>query len=363
MPADPSYMRRALRLAERGRGRTAPNPPVGAVVVRDGKVVGEGFHPGPGEPHAEVFALRQAGEAARGATLYVTLAPCTQQRRTPPCAPAVIEAGIARVVIGATDPDPAEAEGSAERLRAAGVEVETGVLRAECDDLIAGFAKWTRARRPLVNLKLAASLDGRAAAADGSSRWVTGPAARRDVHRLRGWAGAVIAGIGTVVADDPQLTCRLRGYTGPQPLRVVIDSTARTPLGAKVLDGTAPALVATTAKATDDHVAALAERGAEVVRFPSREGRVDLAALLDELGARGITDALVEGGPTIAGELVERKLADRYTFYLAPKLLGRLGLPAFAGLVVPNIADARELTIVSVRRVGTDVKIEAKPRT
>lgn len=359
---DRSFMRRAIRLAARGRGSTAPNPPVGAVVVAEGSVVGEGWHAEPGSAHAEVLALDAAGDRARDATLYLTLEPCTHEGRTPPCAPRVIASGVARVVVAAEDPNPRERGAGIEALRAAGIDVTVGVAEGEARPLIEPFAKHVTTGRPLVTVKLATSLDGRAAAADGSSRWITGTTARRDVHRLRGWADAVMVGVGTVVADDPRLTARLRGFEGTQPLRVVLDSTGRLPLGAAVLDGEAPTLVFTTPKAPDEAVAAIAARGAEVVRVPSRDGRVDVATALADLGARGLCDVLVEGGPTLAGELIERSLADRFVFYLAPKLLGQVGLSAIAGLVVPNIADARELTIDSIHRVGADLKIEARPR-
>ena len=351
-----------MRLAERGRGRTAPNPPVGALVVSDGEIVGEGWHKGAGAVHAEIEALMNAGGRARGATVYLTLEPCTHQGRTPPCAPRLIEAGIARAVIATSDPNPVEQGAGIRALADAGIEVRTGVLDGEAESLIRGFSKWIRTKTPFVTVKIATTLDGRVAAADGSSKWVTGLASRRDAHRIRAWSDAVVAGIGTILADDPALTCRLRGYTGPQPLRVVVDSAARTPPTATVLDDAAPTLVATTAKASDEAVQVIRARGAEVVRVASRDARVDLAALLQELGARDIVDVLVEGGPTLIGDLVERRLVDRYVFYIAPKLLGQVGLSAIAGLVAPNIADARELTITSVRRTGADVKIEARPR-
>ncbi|HJT38283.1 MAG TPA: bifunctional diaminohydroxyphosphoribosylaminopyrimidine deaminase/5-amino-6-(5-phosphoribosylamino)uracil reductase RibD [Actinomycetota bacterium] len=359
---DTVLMRRALRLAERGRGRTAPNPPVGALVVAGGEIVGEGWHRGAGQAHAEVEAIEAAGARARGATIYLTLEPCTHQGRTPPCAPRLVEAGIARAVVATLDPNPNESGAGVRTLGEAGIDVRTGVLEEDARRLIEGFARWIRTKTPLVTVKIASTLDGRVAAADGSSRWVTGLASRRDAHRLRAWSNAVAVGIGTVLADDPALTCRLRGYTGPQPLRVVVDSAARTPIDARVLDGEAPTLIATTAKAPEESVDGIRARGAEVLQLPAREGRIDLPALLNELGARGITDVLVEGGPTLVGELVERRLVDRYIFYIAPKLLGQVGLSAIAGLVAPNIADARELTITSVRRTGADVKIEARPR-
>lgn len=363
MKTDTVFMRRALRLAERGRGRTAPNPPVGAVVVRDGAVVGEGWHTVAGNAHAEVEALEAAGDRARGATLYLTLEPCTHHGRTPPCAPRVIAAGIVRAVVATTDPNPAERGAGLATLSGAGIDVAEGVLAEEARALIGGFARWITTGRPQVTLKLASTLDGRVAAADGSSRWVTGPASRRDVHRMRGWSGAVLVGVGTVLADDPALTCRLRGFAGHQPVRVVLDSLGRTPLKAAILDGRAPALIATTAKAPDEFLEAVRARGAEALLFPAREGRIDVAAVLDELGRRQITDVLVEGGPTVAADLVDLGLVDRFVFYLAPKLLGGMGVGSIGALEVPRIADAPELTILTARRVGADVRIEARPRT
>jgi diaminohydroxyphosphoribosylaminopyrimidine deaminase/5-amino-6-(5-phosphoribosylamino)uracil reductase len=359
---DAIFMRRALRLAERGRGRTTPNPPVGALIVADGEIVGQGWHKGAGRAHAEVEALAEAGARARGATIYLTLEPCTHHGRTPPCAPQVIEAGIARAVVATDDPNPVEHGAGIRALVESGMDVVPGVLEEDARQMIQGFAKWIRTRRPLVTVKIASTIDGRVAAADGSSKWVTGLASRRDAHRMRAWSNAVMVGIGTVLSDDPALTCRLRGYSGPQPLRVVVDSAARVPLSAQVLDAAAPTLIAATRKAPEDAVEAIRGRGAEVVRIAARDGRVDLAGLLDELGRRELTELLVEGGPTVTGELVERRLVDRYVFYLAPKLLGQVGLSAIAGLVAPNIADARELTITSVRRTGADIKIEARPR-
>jgi len=360
--SDATFMQRAIRLAERGRGQASPNPPVGAVVVRDGKVIGQGYHRGPGTAHAEIEALEAAGEDARGSTLYVTLEPCTHQGRTPPCAPRVIEAGFARVVIGTTDPNPAVDGRGVAALEEAGIEVETGVRRGEAERLIQTFSKFIRTKRPFVTAKIAVSLDGRVAAADGSSQWITGPTARRDAHRMRASADAVLVGIGTVLRDDPQLTVRLRGYRGRQPLRVVLDSSARTPLDAALLGGEAHSVVFTTDKATNDAADALRSRGADVVRVPAREGRVDLAAVLEMLGHRDVTHLLIEGGPTVLGDTVERGLADRYVFYIAPKLLGSGGPGAVAALVAPTIADARELRVESVRHIGADLKIEAYPR-
>jgi len=360
---DTTWMRRAIRLAERGRGLASPNPPVGAVVVRDAKVVARGFHRGPGTAHAEVEAIEAAGDATRGATLYVTLEPCVHQGRTPPCAPQVIVAGFNRVVIGTTDPNPLVDGRGIDALQRAGIDVSTGVLHAEAERLIQSFSKFIRTKRPFVTVKIAVSLDGRVAAADGSSQWITGPTARRDSHRIRAGADAVLVGIGTVLHDDPQLTVRLRGYRGRQPLRVVLDSSCRTPPAAQVLGEVAPTLIVTTDKATQEAEAALQAAGAEVVRLPSRDGRVDLPAVLEMLGRRGVTDLLIEGGPTVIGDVVERSLADRYVFYVAPKLLGSGGPGAVAALVAPTIADARQLRVESVRHIGADLRIEAYPRS
>jgi len=360
---DSTFMRRAIRLAERGRGLASPNPPVGAVVVREGKVVSQGFHRGPGSAHAEIEAIEAAGEGTKGATLYVTLEPCAHQGRTPPCAPQVIAAGFSRVVVGTTDPNPLVDGRGIEILRQAGIEVETGVLHADAERLVQSFSKYIRTKRPFVTVKIAVSLDGKVAAADGSSQWITGPTARRDSHRMRAGADAVLVGIGTVLRDDPQLTVRLRGYRGRQPLRVVLDSSCRTPIGAHVLGDEAPTLIVTTDKATQEAEDALRSAGAEVLRLPARDGRVDLTGVLETLGHREVTDLLIEGGPTVIGDVVERSFADRYLFYVAPKLLGSGGPGAVAALVAPTISDARELRVESVRHIGADLRIEAYPRS
>ncbi len=360
---DTTWMRRAIRLAERGRGLASPNPPVGAVIVRDGKAISQGFHRGPGTSHAEIEAIRDAGDATRGATLYVTLEPCTHHGRTPPCAPEVVAAGFARVVIGTTDPNPVVDGRGVAALQQAGIDVETAVLQPESERLIQSFSKFIRTSRPFVTAKIAVSLDGRAAAADGSSQWITGPTARRDAHRMRASADAVLVGVGTVLHDNPQLTVRLRGYRGRQPLRIVLDSSCRTPTDAAILDDEAPTLIVTTDKATPEVEETLRSRGGEVVRLPARDGRVDLNGVLEMLGHRGVTDLLIEGGPTVIGDVVERSLADRYVFYVAPKLLGSGGPGAVSALVAPTIADARELRVESVRHIGADLRIEAYPRS
>lgn len=381
---DQAHMRRAIELAARGRGTTSPNPVVGCVVLdAAGQVAGEGFHAYAGGPHAEVVALRAAGERARGGTAYVTLEPCAHTGRTGPCALALLEAGIARVVVAVSDPNPAAA-GGADRLMRHGVAVTTGVLAAEAER---GNAEWltsVRLGRPHVTWKYAATLDGRSAAADGTSQWITSPEARADVHRLRGEADAIIAGIGTVLADDPRLTVRRppgdgapadgpglptgRSGTDARPpgdgapatrplLRVVVDSDARTPLTARVLDGGAPTLVAVAADADAD---ALASR-AEVVRLARRRPYgIDLAGLLAELHRRQIVGVLLEGGPTLAGSFLKEGLIDRVVGYLAPALLGE-GAAALGPAGAATIAETHRLEFEDVTPTGPDLRLTARP--
>ena len=355
-----AFMGRALELARNGLGLASPNPMVGAVVVADGRVVGEGWHEGPGTPHAEVMALEAAGDRGRGATLYATLEPCSHQGRTPPCAPRVVAAGVARVVAARQDPNPL-VDGSGFRLlREAGVEVMVGILEDEGRELIAGFAKHIGTGLPFVVLKMAASLDGKVAARDGSSRWITGEEARRDAHRLRAGSDAVVVGIGTVLADDPSLTVRLDGYRGRQPLRVVVDGRGRLPASAAVLDGTAPALIATSSAPAETR-AAWERRGAEVVvldRDPDRG--VPLGGLMVALGKREVQTVVVEGGSSLAWSAVQDGVADRLVLYLAPKLVGGLAAPGvLGGEGVATIADALPMSIRSIERIGEDLKVVA----
>jgi diaminohydroxyphosphoribosylaminopyrimidine deaminase/5-amino-6-(5-phosphoribosylamino)uracil reductase len=352
---DERFLRRAIELAERGAGLASPNPMVGAVVVRDGGVVGEGWHEGPGTRHAEIVALAEAGKRAGGATLYVTLEPCSHFGRTPPCAPAVVEAGISRVVASVRDPNPIVDGAGFRHLENAGVEVVAGVLEDEGRELILGFAKHVRTGLPFVTLKMAASLDGRTAARDGSSRWITGEEARRDVHRLRSMSDAVMVGSGTALADDPSLTVRLEGYRGRQPLRVVVDGRGRMPATGALFDGSAPTLIATTEEAPRSEWEAA---GAEVLAFA--EDRVPLVALVESLGKRGVQSLLIEGGPTLAWAAVEAGVVDRIVLYLAPKLIGGVSAPGvLGGEGIASIADAIRMAIVRVDRVGEDLKVVA----
>ncbi|GAB7191054.1 bifunctional diaminohydroxyphosphoribosylaminopyrimidine deaminase/5-amino-6-(5-phosphoribosylamino)uracil reductase RibD [Kineococcus sp. NUM-3379] len=351
MTRDEELARRAVELSRRVLGGTSPNPPVGAVVVdASGRVVGEGATRPPGGPHAEVVALREAGEGARGGTAVVTLEPCDHTGRTGPCTRALLEAGIARVVYLHPDPDPV-AGGGAGTLRAAGVQVERLDVRAEP---LEPWLAAQRLRRPFVTWKFAASLDGRSAAADGTSKWITSAEAREDVHRLRGEVDAVLAGVGTVLADDPQLTVRAGGVPRPdrRPLRVVLDSDGRTPAGARVLDGAAPTLLLTAGAP----VAGAAGSGAEVAVVP----RHDPAAVLAVLAARGVVSVLLEGGPTVAGAFWAAGLVDRAVGYVAPVLLGD-GLAALRGAGVGTIAAAHRLRLDEVVRVGPDVRLTLRP--
>ncbi|MFD4224976.1 bifunctional diaminohydroxyphosphoribosylaminopyrimidine deaminase/5-amino-6-(5-phosphoribosylamino)uracil reductase RibD [Streptomyces griseus] len=354
--ADITAMRRAITLAARGLGSTSPNPVVGCVITdATGDLVGEGFHQRAGGPHAEVHALRAAGERARGSTAYVTLEPCNHTGRTGPCAQALLAAGISRVVYAVGDPNP-QATGGGDTLRAAGVRVEQGLLADEAE---AGNAAWltsVRLGRPYVLWKYAATLDGRIAAADATSRWITSPEARADVHRLRAEADAVLVGSGTARTDDPQLG--VRGVDGAtQPLRVVVDTNASAVRpGARVLDDTAPTLVAVAEDAPADHLPEAA-----VLRLPRAAGRgLDLDALLAALHERGVRSVLLEGGPTLAGAFVAAGKVAKVVGYLAPVLLGA-GPAALADAGISTISGALRLDVTETVPIGPDLRITAVP--
>ena len=354
-------MRLALRLARKGLGRTSPNPAVGAVVAAGGRVVGTGWHRQAGAEHAEVLALREAGEAARGATLYVTLEPCAHHGRTPPCVEAVLASGVGRVVAAMQDPDPLVAGRGFGALQEAGVEVEVGTEGQAAADLNEAYLTHRRLGRPFVTYKAAMSLDGRTAAADRTSQWITGPTARRDVQRLRAASDAICVGIGTVLADNPSLTVRDR-TAARRPLRVVVDSLARTPLGARVLDGAAPTLVVVTDLAPGEGVQRLQEAGAEVMAVAADGGWVSLAEMLGCLAARGVVSLLMEGGATLAGSFAGGGLIDRYLIYVAPKLLGGGAAPGvLEGWSAATIGEARPLVLRGARRMGEDLRLEARP--
>ncbi|HCI14547.1 MAG: riboflavin biosynthesis protein RibD [Gallionellales bacterium GWA2_60_142] len=367
---DSRWMAQALRLAERGLYTTSPNPRVGCVLVKAGAVIGEGWHERAGEPHAEVHALREANDAARGATAYVTLEPCSHHGRTPPCADALIAAGVARVVIAMQDLNPLVAGQGIAKLRAAGIEVECGLMEAAARELNIGFcARMTRGR-PWVRSKVGMSLDGRTALANGVSQWITGPAARQDVQHWRARSCAVLTGIGTVLADDPQLNVRDIAVER-QPLRVVLDSKLQTPLSAHMLQslpslasgrgvGGEGRILIYTALRDAEKIAALEQTGATVCVSPDAAGQVDLIAVLSDLAQRGINEVLVEAGSTLNGALLKAGLVDELLLYVAPQLLGDMarGIAALGELTA---LDQRvDLEWQDVRRVGNDLRITAK---
>lgn len=356
---DHGMMARALQLAERGLWTTSPNPRVGCVLVRAGEIVGEGWHEKAGEPHAEVHALRAAGERARGATAYVTLEPCSHHGRTPPCAEGLIAAGVARVVAAMQDPNPLVAGRGLALLQAAGIETACGLLENEARELNIGFVSRMTRGRPWLRLKAAASLDGKTALNNGVSQWITGPDARRDGHRWRARACAILTGIGTVRDDDPQLLVR-DVETTRQPLRVVVDSRLETPLTARILQG-GPVLVAA---AVDDQEKAdlLRSAGADVLVLPNADGKVELPALLAELGRRGINEVHAEAGFKLNGSLLREGLVDELLLYLAPCLIGHQASGLFNLPELLSLDGKRALTIRDLRQIGQDIRLIARPR-
>jgi diaminohydroxyphosphoribosylaminopyrimidine deaminase / 5-amino-6-(5-phosphoribosylamino)uracil reductase len=355
---DLRMMRAALALARRGLGNVWPNPAVGCIIAREGHAVGRGWTQPGGRPHAEAEALARAGEAARGAIAYVTLEPCCHWGKTPPCADALIAAGIKRVVAATDDPDPRVAGSGLARLREAGVSLETGLCAAEAAEINAGFFQRVHTGRPLVTLKLAASLDGRIAAASGESRWITGDGARERAHLLRAEHDAVMVGSGTALADDPQLTCRLPGLTGRSPIRIVIDSQLHIPATARLVAAARqhPTWVVTTNSADPNRQAALRAAEVEVITAQTDAcGHVDLSAALGLLGERGLTRVLVDGGARLAAALLRAGLIDRLVWMGAPMLIGGDGIPAIANLGLDGLADAPRFEHVATEVVGGDV--------
>ena len=350
-------MQRALALAARGLYTTTPNPRVGCVVVREGEIVGEGFHERAGEPHAEVHALRAAGERARGATLYVTLEPCAHHGRTPPCTEAIVAAGITRVVSAIQDPNPLVAGQGQAQLRAAGIQVESGLLEAEARELNIGFLSRMTRGRPWLRLKVAATLDGKTALENGQSQWITSPEARRDGHGFRARACAVLTGIGTVKEDDPQLNVR-EIETPRQPLKVLIDSRLEVPLDAKLLQN-GPVLIA-CALEIPEKTRALRDRGIEVVVFPNDAGKVELETLFRELGRRQLNEVHVEAGFKLNGSLLREGLVDELLLYLAPRLMGHAGQGMFNLPALQDLKDMAQLDIFDMARVGGDLRLRAR---
>ena len=358
-PADQQAMAHALALAARGLYTARPNPMVGCVIVRDGEVVGEGWHPRTGQPHAEVFALRAAGDRARGATAYVTLEPCAHHGRTPPCAEALVAAGVSRVVAAMRDPFPRVDGAGFARLQAAGIEVAAGLMETQARELNRGFLSRIERGRPWLRIKLAASLDGRTAMSSGESKWITGEAARADVQRWRARSAAILTGADTVLADDPALTVRLGGDSEfVSPLRVVVDTRLRSLGQSKVRDGAAPTLYLHGPDVVPPQV-----EGAEYARLPLRDGHVDLEAALRLLGGRGVNEVQVEAGPALCGALLRAGLVDEVLLYQAPLLLGDTARPLFAGLGIEAMARRLPFTLVDEARLGDDRRLLLRPAT
>lgn len=355
--ADTRYMTRALELARRGLYTTDPNPRVGCVLVRDGNVVGEGFHERAGQPHAEVNALRAAGERTRDATVYLTLEPCCHHGKTPPCTDALIGAGVARVVVAMQDPNPRVAGQGFAALAQAGIKSESGLMQSEAEALNPGFIRRMQHGRPYVRVKLAASLDGRTAMANGESKWITGEPARDDVQHWRARSSAILTGIGTVLADDPSLNVRAFDI-GRQPLRVILDSTLRMSPKAAMLSLPGSTLVV-TASHDAARAAALRAAGADV-QVAGKEGRIDLAALMKMLAAREINEILVEAGATLSGALLEAGLVDELVLYQAPCLLGDTGRGLFRLTNLTQMAKRPTLEIKDARAIGQDWRLVAR---
>jgi diaminohydroxyphosphoribosylaminopyrimidine deaminase/5-amino-6-(5-phosphoribosylamino)uracil reductase len=354
--ADHAHMAHALQLAARGLFTTSPNPRVGCIIVKDGCVVGEGWHQRAGTPHAEVHALKAAGESARGATVYVTLEPCSHHGRTPPCAEALIQAGVTRVLAAMRDPNPLVAGGGITMLTLAGIQAEVGLMEAEARALNPGFISRMTRQRPWVRLKTASSLDGKTALANGQSQWITGAAARADVQHLRARACAILTGSGTVLADNPRMNVRDFDI-GRQPLRVIVDSGLRTPVDAAIL----PAVIAChhAAPATRTE---LEQAGAEIVELPAEDGRVDLAALLALLAQRGINELHVEAGASLNGALLKAGMVDEWVAYVAPMAVGDDARGLFAQPPLTTLAHAARFRLADSRQVGEDLRLTLLPK-
>jgi len=369
LPEDYSFMARAIKLAHKGRYTCHPNPRVGCIIVQKGKVVGEGFHQRAGEPHAEPIALSAAGDRAKGATAYVTLEPCSHHGRTPPCADALIQSGVSRVVVAMDDPNPKVAGSGLERLRQVGIDVHVGLLESEAQALNPGFIKRMSHGLPFVRCKLAMSLDGRTAMASGESKWITSDAARRDVHRMRALSSAVVTGVGTVIADNASLNVRLsatdlEGVESdsdmPSPQRVVLDSKLRMSPQAKMLSLPGQTTILSL-EGERERRKALEAAGAEVIAMPEDNGQIDLLAAMRYLAQQEINEILLETGPRLAGNMLQAGLVDELAIYMAPHLMGDSGKGLFhlPGLV--HMQDRIELEIADIRAVGRDWRIAAIP--
>jgi diaminohydroxyphosphoribosylaminopyrimidine deaminase/5-amino-6-(5-phosphoribosylamino)uracil reductase len=358
-------MRAALRQAKKGLGRTSPNPAVGAVIVRDGKIIASGYHKRAGSNHAEVEALaRIEGRAKKNDTLYVTLEPCNHHGRTPPCTEAILSSGIKKLVVGTKDPNPKVTGGGCEILTEKGVKVRTGILEAECRRLNEAFFRFAATGRPFVVAKSALTMDGWSATATGHSRWVTNEKSRQFVHRLRDRLDGVLVGVGTVLADDPMLTARLKRGAGKDPVRVIVDTELRIPEKARVLNShsSAPTLVAVGPDVTPQRLRRTERNGVINLVCPTKEGGIDLAALMDILGGMDITSLLVEGGSAIMGSMIRQRLVDKFYIFKAPKILGgNDGIPMASGPGPRKMEGCLRLRDVKVRRFGDDILVRGYP--
>ena len=357
-------MREALRQARKGLGRTSPNPAVGAVIVKEGNVVAKGYHKKAGLPHAEIAALKKTDEKALGCTLYVTLEPCNHLGRTPPCTDSILKAGISRVVVGMKDPNPDVSGGGCEFLEKNGIDVNCGVLEKECRLLNEAFLKYVLEKRPFVIAKSAITLDGWTATATGNSKWITNDKSRQFVHRMRDRVDAVMIGVGTVLADDPQLTTRLNQGQGKDPVRIVVDSCLRTPLNARILNHTSSAdtIIAVGSGISVPDLKRFDKRGVEIIPCSTKDGRIDLPVLLDILAGKSISSILLEGGATLSGAMLREKLVDKYYIFSAPKILGGDdGVPMLVGTGPKKMDQSLELKDVHVRRFENDTLIWGYP--
>jgi len=355
---DHRCMASALQLAHQGLNTTHPNPRVGCVISRDSHVIGRGWHERAGEAHAEIHALREAGEKSAGATAYVTLEPCSHAGRTPPCVDALIEAKVTRVVCALIDPNPEVSGGGISRLQEAGIEVQSGLMAEQAEELNVGFLSRMRKGRPYVRIKLAQSTDGHVALSDGSSQWISGPQARADVQQWRARSDAILTGVGTVLADDPSLNVRLDDHDA-QPLRVIVDSRWRTPPNARLLGLEGRVVIAGLEGSMPPD--ALHKAGADCIALPETGGRVDLSALLLELGSREINELQVEAGATLCGALLEQELVDEVLIYQAPVFLGGGAVSPFASPRLDNMDDRVHLQWIDSRRIGKDMRMRLKP--
>ena len=360
---DEKFMRLALSLAEKARGRTSPNPMVGAVIVRDGEIVGRGYHHKAGTPHAEIHAIADAGEKAIDAVIYVSLEPCSHYGRTGPCTQAIIEAGLSRVAMAMTDPNPEVSGRGKTALEAHGIQVQTGILETEARKLNEAYVKYITTKQPFVILKTAMSLDGKIATASGKSKWITSEESRRIVHQIRDEVDGIMVGIGTVMRDDPSLTTRLPDGRGRDPVRIILDSRGRMPLKSKVLhlDSPARTIIAVTPQASQEKIAQL-KKHAEVLVITEQDGRVDLQALMRELGRMEIMSVLLEGGAEVNASALEAGIVDKVMVFIAPRLIGGAESPGpVGGPGIDELSEAVPLTDISMERVGEDILVTGVP--